>query len=51
MSTPTTGLASAVAGWIGEGTELDVDCVEEGNEENVLLRKELSLTKSLSVKE
>lgn len=51
MSTPTTGLANTVDVWIGEGAESDVVCVEEGNEGNVFLRKELSLIKSLSVKE
>ena len=51
VSTPTTGLADLVVDWIGEGAELNVVCVDEGSEGKVPLRKELSLIKSLSVKE
>ena len=51
MSTPTIGLVDVIAGRIGEGAELYDVCVDDGNEGKVSLRNELSLIKSLSVKE
>ena len=51
VSAPTIGLVDVVAGRIGEGAELYVVCVDDGNEGKVSLRNELSLIKSLSVKE